>query len=1126
MSLEDIKLVAEVLNGILNPNNEIRKEAEKKLTELRQNTPVLLYSLIVVIKGNTPPLTLEIPDQNIKTIATVLLRKILEIKDHELMNPHWEKMSIEQRQQIKALLLEVLVNEKNNVLRSKIVDAINQVAENVFENEEKWDELILLTLNLIGMELTDDNVPSIECGLNLLAGSFSFVYDDYLPKLEALVTVFRNFYKTNSISLKTRTTRTISEMIAYCDKKETKMLTEFIFNIMETTLQCVNDTKSETHLKYCLKSLTDISSSEPALFVKHFSDLYILMNKVYSKKDFVDENIRELGFEVIVNLVERKPKLFQNDPERLKAFLEELFKYALEMEKEVTEEWATPAQISYFEEDFIYEEKVNSAFSYIDRLVECLDYKFLLPYLSTIILQLLTNENDWRYKYIAFLCVSQVTCYVDDMTMIDTIFDTVFKHTADNNPKVRYTAVNCINEMCESFCPDFEKNYHERIVPIIIERCNDTVLRCQLEAFETLNTFIDKASDEIVALYAQVILDNIFTLFLKDNIPVSLREEILEVVAELASTLQDKFAPYAEKCLKILLENFVTLYTGKQLKSIYGNFIECITIIGPYHTQYYYSIIPDLVKIIVEIQDNIPLSTDPIRNYLREALSRLIPLMKEHFHSLLPGIVNSVIKLVQIVPEMSVSSNPEEQFKIEDLFKSDEPEVRYETNKSVKTSSTEDMQSIIELLNSTIDALQESFLPFVEVAHKEIFGLLKFYVNEEVRQEASNTIPILMKIIAKHVSNRDNVILIAKTYVTELVAAIKKEYDNLTLAIFFDNLGECIDHAGLFLNKDELNQLFAEIMLIFDQVEERRLKLINKQDDLKKNPKKKEEVEDSDDEDNLEEEIEKDIEDIEQIQTAIADVIGFLFKTHKDLCGDFVQKVITEILPKYFRTGASGFEVRMGIFIVDDMIEYLGQDYLNAIWTDLCKAIVTYAENSDCATRQAAVYGIGVFAQHTKDNFAQYAEECLKALGKAFAIHCQDDEESWGAARDNATASLGKIIKHQGKCVDLNLCVGQWIKYLPITYDLGETEEQHGLLCDIITSFPQVVFGSSNEGAPAVFRILGRIYKTKYSNADINTKIDTIMTAVKNDGGLYNILVQTRDSSEDKIRKKLNKFIV
>jgi hypothetical protein len=849
------------------------------------------------------------------------------------------------------------------------------------------------------------------------------------------------------------------------------------------------------------------------------------MSKVYGKEDFIDENIRELGFEVIVNLVERKPKLLLNDPEKVKHILEQLFKYALEMDKEVTDDWATPTQLSYFEEDFIYEEKVNSAFSYIDRLVECLDYKFLLPYLSTIILQLLSNENDWRHKYIALLSVSQVTCYIDDMTLIDSIFETVFNHTTNNNAKVRYAAINCINEMCESFSPHFEKNYHEKVVPIIIERINDPVLRCQLESFETLTTFIDKSSDEIVALYAQVILDNIFGLFLKDNIPVSLREEILEVVAELVSSLQDKFKPYADKCLKILAENFVNLYTNKGMKSLYGNFIECITLIGPYDEQYYYQIIPDLVKIIVEIQDNIPLSTDPIRNYLREALSRLIPIMKEKFPSLLPGIVNSVIKLVQIVPEMSVSSNPEEQFKIEDLFKGDEPEVIQENVNTVKTSSTEDMKSIIELLNSTIEALQESFLPFVEITQKEIFSLLKFYVNEDVRQEASNSLPILMKIIAKHVSSRENVVIMAKTYISELIAVIKKEFDNMTLAVFFDNLGEVIDEAGLVLQKEELNQLFAEIMTVFDEVENRRLKLLNKKDDLKKNPQKKVETEDSDEEDNLEEEIEKDIEDIEDIQSSIADVIGFLFKTHKDLCGDFVAKVISEILPKYFRTGATGFEVKMGIFIVDDMIEFLGQDYLNNIWADLCKAVVTYADNSDDSIRQASVYGIGVFAQYTKNNFNTYAEECLKALGRALAISCQEDEDTWGAARDNAVASLGKIIKHQNKCIDLVLCINQWVKYLPITYDLAETEEQHNLLCDIIAEYPNVVFGENKANLPGVLRILGRIYKTKYSSADINIKIDNIIKAVKNDENMFHILKETAGSSEDKIRKKLNKFI-
>ena len=61
-------------------------------------------------------------------------------------------------------------------------------------------------------------------------------------------------------------------------------------------------------------------------------------------------------------------------------------------------------------------------------------------------------------------------------------------------------------------------------------------------------------------------------------------------------------------------------------------------------------------------------------------------------------------------------------------------------------------------------------------------------------------------------------------------------------------------------------------------------KLIKKQKELNNQNGKeseKDEEEDSDDE-NLEE-IEKDIEEIEQIQSDIADVIGFLFKTHREL---------------------------------------------------------------------------------------------------------------------------------------------------------------------------------------------------------------------------------------------------
>lgn len=52
MSTDDTKTLAEIINGILKPDNAIRNEAVKKLETLRQNTPVLIYHLFKIIQGN------------------------------------------------------------------------------------------------------------------------------------------------------------------------------------------------------------------------------------------------------------------------------------------------------------------------------------------------------------------------------------------------------------------------------------------------------------------------------------------------------------------------------------------------------------------------------------------------------------------------------------------------------------------------------------------------------------------------------------------------------------------------------------------------------------------------------------------------------------------------------------------------------------------------------------------------------------------------------------------------------------------------------------------------------------------------------------------------------------------
>jgi hypothetical protein len=1129
MSSEEITMVINVISGILNPDNETRKTFVSKLDELRKNTPALFFCLVKILEledqGN-------VSTKQAKTVAAVLARKLMVITDDELINEHWTKIEKEHKEAIKVSLLNSLINEKDTGIKLKICDLINVVAMNIFESDEKWNELISAVMQILSMGLSADICQS-ECALIILAGTYGYVYEEMMSHIESLLACFRTFLSSSELILRTRTCRSIAEIVTFLDKKHIKYFHEFVFPLLETTLKCLEskDIKAEGYLKYCLKSITDISGSYPVLFKKHFSDLFQLMCKIADHKDFSDENIREMGFECVVSLIERRTSLFLKDEEKLKYFLELLFKYALEMDKEVTDDWAVPTTHQYMEEEFIYEEKVSSTFSFIDRLIESLDAKFMLKYLSDFVMQLLSNDKDWRFKYVALLTVSQLINYVDDITTVENILPIIFEHTRHESPKVRYASVNCINELAETFQPAFQANYHEKAVSHLLERIHsEAVLRVQLEALESLHTFISHQDEQQCLVYIAPLLENLFGLFIKD-LPLNLRNEILEVIAEIIVTVDKSFTPYAERSLKLLLEFFVNSYTSKTSRSVYGNLIECITLCGPHSMDYYTTIIPDLVKIVVELTENMPNSEDPIREYLQEAFERLIPILKKSFKDSLPHVINAVLKLAENVPQISLNSNPEDTFKLEDLFQKEnnEPQIKIQ---SVKTSETEDKSESLKLLNTTIEALDELFLPYVSKTQEIIFPLLKYYINEDVRQAASNTLPLILNIIKKY--SPADLASFGKVYISQLIEIIEKEFDNETLSIQLENLGEIILLVDLILDQNELNMLFSKIWLLFDEVEKRRLKLTNRHSQVKSATHKKnfdkmdKEEDEVDSDEELMEEIEKDIEEIENIQSDIADLIGFLFKTHKSLTSDIVNLILKEKLPFYFREDASSFEIKMGIFIADDMIEYLGQDYFNNFWNDLAHVVIKFCDNKDHTLRQAACYGVGVFAQHTLRDFHVYFDNCLAALNKALAFSPgEDDEHEWGLARDNAVAALGKIIKHQGslKSDCISVLISQWIKLLPITYDINESPEQHELLCDIVQSKPDLALGENYINFPIILRILAKIYMTKYSNKEVNEKIQKIFAGIKSDQTLLNLTANTMQSSEEKIRKKLQNLL-
>ncbi len=120
--------------------------------------------------------------------------------------------------------------------------------------------------------------------------------------------------------------------------------------------------------------------------------------------------------------------------------------------------------------------------------------------------------------------------------------------------------------------------------------------------------------------------------------------------------------------------------------------------------------------------------------------------------------------------------------------------------------------------------------------------------------------------------------------------------------------------------------------------------------------------------------------------------------------------------------------MKFGLFILDDMVEHLGASYFSQEdYMVIIQTVASFANNKSASLRQAACYGIGVIAQHGGASFQLHSELCLKALQEAVQYQMSGKVNSKKAkstqfyhARDNAIASIGKVLKYQKSLIQQN----------------------------------------------------------------------------------------------------------
>jgi hypothetical protein len=132
------------------------------------------------------------------------------------------------------------------------------------------------------------------------------------------------------------------------------------------------------------------------------------------------------------------------------------------------------------------------------------------------------------------------------------------------------------------------------------------------------------------------------------------------------------------------------------------------------------------------------------------------------------------------------------------------------------------------------------------------------------------------------------------------------------------------------------------------------------------------------------------------------------------------------------------------------------------------------AVDVDADVRQAAVYGLGVLAQHGGEAFAPHVLQTAQAL---IAVISKADSRSDASvmATDNAISALTKVVVFQPNAVNLQELGPMWLSFLPVESDEVEARIVHAHLCTLTEANAPWLLGENYKHVPQLVSIFTKI---------------------------------------------------
>ena len=898
-----------------------------------------------------------------------------------------------------------------------------------------------------------------------------------------------------------------------------------------------------------MANLSDVVEGEPVLFKKYWKEMFGMCKSLVQKD--VSSGLKEGALECLGMLCEANAKVIVKNPEAIKEIFLTVFSYMIQSTEDADQEWISPPEgriltkkefvyiIGFTEKDEVNSEEfpINFCIELIDRLISALDQEISLPILSSLLVEMVKTA-EWKYKFVALMALSQVGEYIDDINELDPIMEFVIEFTHNEHPKVRYASLHAIGQIADDKKAAFQERYLPVILPKVLDLLQDSVPRVVSHCFAAITNLIE----HMPKIQGMQYIDSLYEPILHwiQNGVSLVRESAVTALAVLAASCEDGFVPYWARAAEIIYD-ILKNATKKEYKQLRGQAIECLTVTGlVVGKQEFAKIAPKIIELMAEIQKNHVEDIDPQKSYLLLGWERICQILGQDFVPFLEGIVPSVLALIEniIQEETTKKDSNEDREKAEVMNSLDEGgRDKRQLFHQVNTAHSEEIHISVDLLKVFALELKEGYIPYVERTSDLLVYLLDKSSNEDVRTAVADCLASMIGVIkASTVPNKDEIIRkIANAYIAKLWNLLWDEFDKAEdISKVVIAIKKIVVASGRYMSQEELNHFIANILKSLKQSDVRKdvdkylIEQTQKEQAGAQADDGDEDYEDEDDGEEIIDYIQENTKKEEELNCAIADLIGAVFFIYKENALELAGYLSKDVIPNVLTSERSVLMNKFGLLLVNAMIECLGLELIQNDIPALSEIIIRYTPSKDAELRKVAANGIRLLADVLKEHFQPLSNHCLAALGEALKAPKQSGEDNKlvKSAKENVVAAFGQIIKSQGQHINQKEVIGVWLSNLPLRNEDFLARVQHELLVDIVLEVdPQLVFGNNGENFAHVVKIFAEVLGTNLSSALFEEKVGKILQLLISNEGTKAMLQEAVTKLNEDQQNKLKKLL-